>query len=155
MLNNILNIIYAIVIVGSISLISRYYTNPKTEWFQCVRPNITPPNIVFPIVWSIIYFLLIIALARVLIIKDVCILAILLTNLGLSAFWCYLYFEKRYVVDALMIMFILWISILLMMMLSSDRIVIGLLVPYFVWITFAMTLNALTIQKLKECESKN
>ena len=155
MLNNILNIIYAIVIVGSISLISRYYTKSDTPWFKCVRPKITPPNIMFPIVWSIIYFLLIIALARILILQDACILAILLTNLGLSALWCYLYFEKRYVVDALMIMFILWISIILIMMLSSDKIVIGLMVPYFIWITFAMTLNALTIQKLKECNTKN
>ena len=155
MITNILNIIYSIAIVVTISFISRYYTKSDTPWFKCVRPNITPPNIMFPIVWSIIYFLLIIALARVLITRDACILAILLTNLGLSAFWCYLYFEKRYVVDALMIMFILWISIILIMMLSNDKIVIGLMVPYLAWITFAMTLNALTIPKLKQCQSKN
>jgi tryptophan-rich sensory protein len=32
--------------------------NVNTKWYDCIKPIITPPNYVFPIVWTILYILL-------------------------------------------------------------------------------------------------
>ena len=36
----------------------------KSRWYQCIRPSITPPNIVFPVVWTVLYILIAFALAQ-------------------------------------------------------------------------------------------
>lgn len=154
MLNYILHFLISAGIVASIALISRYYTKTDTEWYKCIQPSITPPKIMFPIAWTTIYVLVVIALTKALVNGDGCIVAILLTNLGLSAFWCYLFFDQRYVTDAMIIIFILWFSIILIMLLSGDWLISLLMIPYFLWVTFAMILNGMSISKLKQCKDK-
>jgi tryptophan-rich sensory protein len=155
MFHILLHFIISAAIVASIALISRYYTKTDTEWYKCIQPSITPPKIMFPIVWTTIYVLLVVILTKALVNGDGCIVAILLTNLGLSAFWCYLFFEQRFVTDAMIIIFILWFSIVLVMLLSGDILITILMIPYFIWVTYAMVLNAMSIPKLKQCKDKN
>ena len=46
-----LAIVYFVAFIGSI------FTTPKTnsEWYQSIKPAITPPNWVFPVVWNILF----------------------------------------------------------------------------------------------------
>ncbi|KAL0233304.1 hypothetical protein GEMRC1_012049 [Eukaryota sp. GEM-RC1] len=70
--------------------------NVHTEWYQCIKLPITPPNAVFPIVWTILYVILAILLGRVLTMpssrertKTIYIFA---ANLVLNILWTYTFF---------------------------------------------------------------
>ena len=41
-------------------------TNTNTLWFRCIKSDITPPNYIFPIVWTILYILLGISYKKIL-----------------------------------------------------------------------------------------
>src|SRR3989344_4674537 len=46
--------VYVIAFLGSIFTAS----STNSEWYQSIKPSITPPNFVFPIVWNILFFLI-------------------------------------------------------------------------------------------------
>ena len=49
-----LAIVYLVAFIGSL------FTTQETdsEWFNSIKPSITPPNWVFPIAWNILFLLL-------------------------------------------------------------------------------------------------
>ena len=46
-------IVYAVAFIGSIFTSA----NTNSDWYQSIKPALTPPNFVFPIVWNILFFL--------------------------------------------------------------------------------------------------
>lgn len=60
-------------IISSIAIISTAFIGSQftkshvdTQWYECIKPNITPPKYIFPIVWTILYILLAIILKNIL-----------------------------------------------------------------------------------------
>ena len=60
-------------IISSIAIISTAFigsqftkSNVNIQWYECIKPNITPPKYIFPIVWTILYILLAIILKNIL-----------------------------------------------------------------------------------------
>jgi len=140
----------------------------NSEWYNCIRPSITPPNYVFPIVWSILYFILAIVLANILLMfnnpyKHLLLFAIAI-NLLLNILWTYAYFINKDVLLAFIIIFCLLISIfyIIITLFSIGTNVthippkwIGvMLIPYLLWITFATILNGISLYNMKKCEQK-
>lgn len=131
----------------------------NSKWYQCIRPSITPPNIVFPIVWTILYTLIAIALAQTLMVKhDLNKKRILLwyfgVNLVLNVVWSLLYFGLKEVTAAFIVLIGLILSQFMIMKFVNDLLppwVLWILVPYFLWLLFAAVLNFLSIGKLKSC----
>lgn len=150
-----LNYLIAGVLVASAAISGSYFTskNSKSSWYDCIKPKGTPPSFVFPIVWTTIYILLIIALGRSLALPRENILVILLfvANLAINPMWCWAYFSEKRIKLALMLILILAASIVAIMFASRDIVVSLLLLPYLAWISFATYLNFKSLEKEVEC----
>ena len=57
-------LVLCLVIVYAIAFIGSLFTsqNVNSSWYESIKPGITPPNYVFPIVWNILFFLIAISL---------------------------------------------------------------------------------------------
>ena len=77
----------------------------KTAWYNCIRPDITPPNYVFPVVWTLLYTTIGIGLAQTLILNSSyeqnILLALYVWNLVLNVLWSFVYFGKHNIIIAL------------------------------------------------------
>jgi translocator protein len=146
----------SMVSVATTAFLGSYFTNKsvKSKWYDCIKPKITPPPTVFPIVWTALYGIIAFAFAYALIKypNDKELAMWFGFNLLLNVVWCYMYFYAREIHFALLFMITLWISIVTIMYKSKDRYIQGAMLPYLVWITFAMVLNSLSTLKVKECE---
>ena len=128
----------------------------KTAWYNCIRPDITPPNYVFPVVWILLYTTIGIGLAQTLILKSTyeqnILIGLYIWNLVLNVLWSFIYFGKHDIIIALFIilnliistMFILYYTYLLLPIW-----VFWMLLPYIAWLYFAALLNFLSA--LKKC----
>ena len=113
-----------------------------------VKPPLSPPAVVFPIVWAILFALMGVSAARVSRQppsgdRDRS-LRIYLVQLAFNFFWSILFFDLRAFGLALAWLAALWLLILLMILAfrTADRAAAWLQVPYLLWVTFAAYLNA-------------
>jgi len=136
-------VIYLVAFVGSL------FTSPNTgsDWYVNNRPDITPPNYVFPIVWNILFFMIALSLyfawmnAKK---KQKKNLAIVFgANLILNALWSFLFFGLKQPLWAFVELVFLWITILAMIYTTwkIDKKSAYLLIPYLLWVSFAGVLN--------------
>lgn len=123
----------------------------QSAWYASVKPSITPPAIVFPIVWNILFFLIALSLyfawnasrgkdrRRVALIYGI--------NLIANVLWTVFYFKLHRPDYAFFDIIIVWLSIANAMFLTwdIDRKASWLLLPYLLWVTFASVLNWLSI----------
>ncbi len=118
-------------------------------WYQTLQlPSITPPNHVFPAVWTTIFVLT--AFAAILAWNTFernfqfwGIMALFCLNAFLNVFWTYLFFSQRMIGAALLEAIALeLVTVLLLGMVASRSYIVGaLLVPYAIWNLFAIYLN--------------
>jgi len=127
-------------------------TSVNTPWYQCIKPSITPPAYVFPIVWTIIYILIGYSFGRVLASQpEQHIIIAFALNLFLNVVWCYYYFTKRDLQSALLVILLLVATTIYLLSQITDNNTRLLLVPYLLWISFATILNVLSVQKQMAC----
>lgn len=121
---------------------------PVDEWYAALsKPAWNPPNWLFGPVWSVLYLL--IALSAWLVWKEKGFQAgilpwgVFLLQLALNAAWSWLFFGLHEMAIAFLEISFLWISILACIILFYSIIPLSgiLLVPYFLWVTFAAVLN--------------
>lgn len=154
--NMFLNYIIAFSTVILTSALGSLFTskNTKSDWYSCIKPSLTPPSYVFPIVWTILYFLLGLAFAFSLKSKLHIINALFVATFILNVLWSYFYFGRKQVEVAYYIILTLDLIGLLIIALSifinSYKIAI-IVLPYFLWILFASILNYKSIDKAKKC----
>lgn len=145
-------LVISLIIVYAVAFLGGLFTSKETggDWYQSIRPAITPPNYVFPIVWNILFFLIALSLYFVLVksrkIKDIALVYGL--NFLLNILWSGLYFGMRNPKLAFFEIIILWISILSMIIFSYkiDKKASYVLIPYLLWVSFAAILNYLSIK---------
>jgi tryptophan-rich sensory protein len=137
------------------SLLSSYFTNKtvKSEWYKCISPDITPPSYVFPIVWSILYILIAISFSIAIKDDDKNTIYLFSSNLLLNILWCYLYFYKKNIKLAFVIILIL-ITNTLAIIINMKSNIKYVLILYFKWLCFAALLNYKSIEKIDECKLK-
>ena len=145
------NLIIAILFISSIIISSNKFTksNVNSPWYQCIKPNITPPNYIFPVVWSILYIFLTIILKNILDSKNNLLIFLFIINVLLHIQWTYLYFNKKDIKNAFItILLILLSSVVILNMLDKNKL---LYLSYIIWISFATYLNYLSLNKIKLC----
>lgn len=119
------------------------------EWYKTLqKPFFTPPNIMFPIVWTILYILMALA-ASLIFLAPVSVdrtrgLKFYFVQLALNACWSFVFFGQHWIELALVNLILLLMAVILTMkcFLRVNQITFWLLVPYFVWGVFALMLNA-------------
>ena len=111
------------------------------------KPPLTPPAIVFPIVWTILYALMGISAARIWLAPESAErnrgLTVFVAQLIVNFFWPLFFFNlQAYGFAALWLIF-LWVLVLYMILTfyKTDRLAAWLQVPYLLWLTFAAYLN--------------
>jgi translocator protein len=123
---------------------------PVKSWYPTIaKPAITPPDIAFPIVWTLLFAMMAVAAwlvwrrggwpgARP---------ALLLfgLQLALNLGWSALFFGLQRIGLALAEIALLWLAIAATMVafFRHDRTAGWLFVPYLAWVSFAAVLNAL------------
>lgn len=145
----VLCLLIVFVLLGGIgSLFTSKNTN--TEWYDSIRPSITPPNYIFPIVWNFLFLLISFSLyfawtssknkkqkKKIILVYGI--------NFILNILWSVLFFGLKQTKIAFIEIILLWFSILAMILLVR-RINMKsscLLIPYLVWVAFASVLNGI------------
>ena len=132
-------------VVGGLSAL---FTNMGMHNYRLVeKPALTPPEIVFPIVWSILYTFMGVSAARVWIAYEgkgrSGGLLIYLIQLIVNFFWSVFFFNLQFYGLSFFWLLFLWVLVLIMIISFSktDKIAAYLQIPYLLWLTFAGYLN--------------
>lgn len=113
-----------------------------------VKPPLTPPDWVFPVVWTILFALMGISAARISLTPDsperTKALNLFIAQLILNFFWPLFFFNLQAYGFALGWLILLWITVLVVIFrfYRLDAAAAWMLVPYLAWLTFAAYLNA-------------
>lgn len=142
--------LFFIVLCFVVELCGRFWTQESLlTWYPTlIKPSWTPPNWVFPIVWTTLYVM--IALSGALIycaehsLQRTRALMFYGFQLALNFIWSFLFFSLQSPLLGLVDIIPLCVFTVLTINKAwhVDRWAGLLLVPYFIWITYAMTLNA-------------
>lgn len=144
----------AVISVAIMAFLGSLFTgsNTNTDWYQSIKPSLTPPNWVFPIVWNILFILIAISFYMALATnsnrKDrKKIYIAFYINFILNVLWSVLYFGLKNPLFSFIEIIILWTSIWFMIFSSYkvDKEAAWLLIPYLLWVGFAAVLNYLSI----------
>ena len=128
--------------------LSALITGGMSDYGMLNQPPLAPPGWVFPVVWTVLYLLMGYASYRVLTSgadKEQIKKALLLYGLQLvfNFLWSPVFFGLQWRLVAFFLLLILWVLIALTIRAFSaiDERAGDLLVPYFLWVTFAAYLN--------------
>ena len=129
--------------------VSAYISQDGMKSFEMLnKPPLSPPGIVFPIVWTILFIMMGIA-AYIVSASDAeqkeidNALTVYAIQLGVNFFWSIFFFKFEWYLFSFVWLLILWVLILLTIIMFSkiSKTAAYLLVPYLLWVTFAGYLN--------------
>lgn len=118
------------------------------SWYRLLRkPSWTPPDRVFPVAWTILYFMIAFVGWQIWETPgdDTRLLLVIWgTQLLLNAVWSYIFFGRKQIGLALADIVLLWLAIAAFIILAWDisRMASWLFVPYLLWVSYAGALNA-------------
>lgn len=140
-------LIISIAISLGVGALSGFLTRNSMSLYQeLVKPSLSPPGWVFPLVWTILFILMGIS-AYMIYISDSKdkeqALRIYILQLMVNFYWSLVFFNMQAYLLAFIILIILWLLILLMIRKFSEiNPIAGILqIPYLLWVTFAGYLN--------------
>lgn len=132
------------------SMLGQFFTVPALPgWYQgLAKPFFTPPNLVFPLVWTFLYALMALCFWRVLRARaeagpKTAAVALFLGQMVLNVGWSWAFFAKRSPVLGLVVIGLLAVAILMTIRAfkAIDRPAGLALLPYLAWVLFAALLN--------------
>ena len=138
-----------IIFTEAVGGLSGWLTREGTELYRAaiIKPPLSPPSIVFPIVWSILFALMGVGAARIYLSPASNArsraLGIFLLQLAFNFFWSIIFFNLQNFGLALLWLVALWVLILWMIKSfhAIDPLSAWLQIPYLLWVTFAAYLN--------------
>lgn len=148
--NNWKTYAFWIVLAEAVGALSGWLTREGTRVFSetAVQPPLSPPMILFPIVWGILYLLMGIGAARVSLTPPSQSrsrgLNLFVLQLVVNFFWSLIFFNAQAYGFAFFWLLLLWVLVLIMILSfrKTDPAAAKLQIPYLLWLTFAAYLNA-------------
>lgn len=139
----------ALAVCFAASLIGSAFTQPNLAWYATLqKPGFTPPNSLFPIVWTILYATM--AVSAWLVwrkpadpVDKKTALTWFGIQLALNVLWSFAFFQMHSPISGLAVILWLLVSIVITVV-FFDRIsrpAALLLLPYLLWVGFATGLN--------------
>lgn len=113
-----------------------------------IKPPLTPPGWLFPVVWVVLYALMGIGAARITLTPSSAGrsrgLNLMVTQLVVNFFWPLLFFNAGAYGFALLWLLVLWGLVLWMILVwrKVEPLAAWLQIPYLLWLSFAVYLNA-------------
>lgn len=141
--------LFWIALAEGVGLLSGLLSRAGTEQFgqTAVQPPLSPPAILFPIVWTVLYALMGIGAARVSLTPDSQArnrgLNLFIAQLIVNFFWSLIFFNAQAYGFAffwllLLLGLVVWMTLTFR---KSDSLAAWLQIPYVVWLVFAGYLN--------------
>lgn len=139
-------LILCIILPLAVGGLSAFLTKDGMETFKTVqKPPLTPPEKLFPFVWTILYLLMGIASYIILTSGKPKIAGLILYGVQLffNFFWSVLFFNKQLYLFSFIWLVIMWLLILAAAILfyRNTRLAGYLMIPYLLWTAFAGYLN--------------
>ena len=121
-------------------------TSFKEPWYsQIILPSFNPPSWVFAPVWTSLYVMMSIAIWKIWIYSfDLELLKLYFIHLFFNGTWSVVFFGFHQIGLALvnLIIIIIFIIMLMKKYLMKDRLSFYLMIPYFLWSSYALILNS-------------
>ncbi len=144
--------VYAIwiAVCEAVGLLAGLLTRAGSEMYAitAIKPPLSPPAWLFPVVWTVLYALMGIGAARITLLPPSedrsRSLNLMVTQLIVNFFWPLLFFNAQAYGFAFIWLLLLWFLVLWMILSFSklDKTAALLQIPYILWLTFAAYLNA-------------
>tara|TARA_B110000444_G_C18835346_1_gene595636 strand:- start:1685 stop:2149 length:465 start_codon:yes stop_codon:yes gene_type:complete len=145
--NKYLSLLLILLITFLASAIGGFTTSSfKEPWYSdIILPSFNPPSWVFAPVWTILYIMMSVAIWKIWVSSfDTKILKLYFVHLIFNGSWSVIFFGFHQIGLALINLIIILTLIFLLMKkyLSRDKISFYLMIPYFMWTSFALLLNS-------------
>lgn len=145
--------LFWILLCESVGALSGWLSREGIDIYEATvnKPVFTPPGWVFPVVWSVLFALMGISAARIYLSEPSRNrnwgLNLFLIQLAVNFFWPLIFFNLQAFEIAFVWLILLWVLVAVVIRLfwKTDRTSAWLLVPYIVWLTFAVGLNVAII----------
>ena len=139
-----------ILISEAVGALSAFLTRNNMDIYSTsiIQPPLSPPAILFPIVWGILYALMGFSAARIYLSAPSAErsrgINLFITQLVINFFWSLIFFNAQAFGFAFIWLLLLWFLVLLMILTfrKTDPLAAYLQIPYLIWLTFAAYLNA-------------
>lgn len=149
MKRKVLTYVLSVFIVEMLGFIAGMMTRTGTQIYADTinKPPFSPPGILFPIAWTVLYALMGIGFARVLLADSSKIRNMSIGFFGcqliLNLAWCFIFFNAQNFVLALVELIVMFIAVLIMIVFfgKTDAFAAKLQIPYVLWLCFATYLN--------------
>lgn len=135
----------SIIIPVLVGVIVGLVISKKIDYSSLVKPALAPPNILFPIVWSILYILMgisygLLKSAKVLDSKSI---TLYYLQLFINALWSIFFFVFKWrLFSFIWILLLIFVVVLMIKDFYSKNKIAGIIqIPYLLWILFASYLN--------------
>lgn len=122
-------------------------TTINNEWYNNLKKSpLTPPNIVFPIVWTFLYITITISAGLIIWkggLNNKSAILFFIVQLLLNLAWSPVFFRMRMIGPSLTIIILMWVFIILTIY-EFNKIyptASYILIPYLIWVSLAMYLN--------------
>ena len=139
---------FSVLLTLAVGALSALLTSGGMERYKLIeKPPLTPPDILFPVVWTILYVLMGVGMARVFMksegktkSRNVIIYSL---QLYFNFMWSVLFFVFQAYGFSFIWLIALWVLIILMIysFYQTDKLAAVLQLSYFIWVTFAGYLN--------------
>lgn len=128
--------------------VSALLTSGNMQMFEDInKPPLSPPGWVFPVVWTILYISMGVALYIVVVAKDKKNNLPAYISFGVQLFfnffWSIIFFNTRAYLFAFVWLVLLWVAIIvnIYFFYKINKTAGKILIPYLIWVTFAGYLN--------------
>ncbi|MBK9332502.1 MAG: tryptophan-rich sensory protein [Ignavibacteria bacterium] len=149
-MSNIIKLIVSIIICQMAGVIGTIFTADSISgWYTgLTKPDFNPPNWIFGPVWILLYLMMGVSLFLVwredlknAVVKKA--FYIFMVQLLFNTLWSIVFFGFQSISSALIIIIVLWLLIIytILNFLKISRTSGILLIPYLLWVTFAVILN--------------
>ena len=140
-----------VIVCFAVGLLASYLQNEALMmWYPLLwRSPLTPPNIVFPIVWSILYLLMGISAGIILNARTSyswVLISLFFIQLGINLLWSFCFFNMQSPVLGFAVLVALFMFVLVYVVGSymQSKVAAYLNIPYLLWLLFALYLNGYT-----------
>ena len=135
MKNLIKNILIPVIMGGIIGLI----INPFMNYQDLNKPPLSPPGIIFPIIWTILYIIMGYSFYK----QDEQNKTIYYSQLVVNGFWSIIFFIfKWYLISTIWIILLIILVTIMIYKFYKENKIAGLInIPYLIWLFFALFLS--------------
>ncbi|MBQ2417718.1 MAG: tryptophan-rich sensory protein [Alistipes sp.] len=138
---------YTIPVILSLAIgaLGSYVQSPSiSSWYPTlIKSQLTPPAVVFPIAWTVLYILMGLSIGRLVALGDMSVVRLWLMQLLVNFLWSVSFFSLRSPLLGLITILILVVLVFAYTIysFSIDRIAGWLFIPYLLWLLFATYLT--------------